>query len=371
MFTLASTRNDTSITLDACRALAAQMVCCGHALAFFGVGAAAKPPYVPHMQVIGVLLFFIMSGFLIAATLFRKSAAPEYGFKQYFIDRFARIYSGLLPALALIVVVDGLVILQTGDPTISRNYDLKTLIANLLMNEGYRGIFPHFMPREAFGSASPLWTLAIEWHIYMFVGAAFFIFVRRGSLYLLIPLLLFFGQTPFRYILGSTYGNGVGTGLFALWLGGAAIYFVLSRWIPPLWASATLLAASTALYAFEVVPDHEYDLATYPALVVAVGSLIAITQRTKIIGRAAVIRTAADYSFTLFLIHHTIMMAVIALMPGAQGWLWFFAVVAASNAAAYAIACQCEMRHKKFAVWIAGLWSREKPEMAIAPKQPR
>ncbi len=338
MFTLASTRNDTSITLDACRALAAQMVCCGHALVFFGVGALARPPHVPYMQVIGVLLFFIMSGFLIAATLFRKSAAPEYGFKQYFIDRFARIYSGLLPALAFIVVVDGLVILQTGDPTISRNYDLKTLIANLLMNEGYRGIFPHFMPREAFGSASPLWTLAIEWHIYMFVGAAFFIFVRRGSLYLLIPLLLFFGQTPVRYILGSTYGNGVGTGLFALWLGGAAIYFVLSRWIPPLWASATLLATSTALYAFKIVPENEYDLATYPALVIVVGSLIAITQRTKIIGRAAVIRTAADCSFTLYLIHHTIMMAVVALVPGAQGWLWFFAVVAASNAAAYAIA---------------------------------
>ena len=119
------------------------------------------------------------------------------------------------------------------------------------------------------------------------------------------------------------------------------------------------------------MPENEYDLATYPALVIVVGSLIAITQRTKIIGRAAVIRTAADCSFTLYLIHHTIMMAVVALVPGAQGWLWFFAVVAASNAAAYAIACLCEMRHKKFAAWIAGLWSPAKPEMATAPKQPR
>jgi peptidoglycan/LPS O-acetylase OafA/YrhL len=371
MFTLASTRNDTSITLDACRALAAQMVCCGHALVFFGVGDAVRPPHIPLMQNIGVLLFFVMSGFLISATLFRKSAAPEYGFKQYFIDRFARIYSGLLPALAFIVVVDGLVIQQSGDPTISRSYDLKTLIANLLMNVGYRGIFPNFMPREAFGSASPLWTLAIEWHIYMFVGAAFFIFIRRGSLYLLIPLLLFFGQTPVRYILGSTHGNGVGTGLFALWLGGAAIYVVLSRYIPPLWASAALLVASTALYAFGIVPGAEYDLATYPALVVVVGSLIAVTQRTAVIGRATAIRIAADYSFTLYLIHHTMMFAVVTLVPGAQGWLWFFAVVAAANAAAYAIACLCEMRHRKFAAWIAVLWSRTKPEMATAPERPR
>jgi peptidoglycan/LPS O-acetylase OafA/YrhL len=46
-----------------------------------------------------VLIFFAMSGFLITATLLHNSAKPDYGFARYFIDRFAHIYSGLLPAL--------------------------------------------------------------------------------------------------------------------------------------------------------------------------------------------------------------------------------------------------------------------------------
>lgn len=73
MLTFNPTKNDTSIALDLLRAVAAQMVCVGHALAFFGVGDWLKPPFVPWMQNIGVLLFFVMSGLLITATLLRNS----------------------------------------------------------------------------------------------------------------------------------------------------------------------------------------------------------------------------------------------------------------------------------------------------------
>ena len=234
MLNLQRNKNDTSIALDLLRAVAAQMVCIGHGLVFFSI---PRPEGMPLIQNVGVLIFFIMSGFLITTTLVNNAKNPDYGFGRYFTDRFARIYSGLLPALAFVIVIDWL----TAAPAIAPYFTPKTLLANIAMLEGYRGVFENVLRWSAFGSASPLWTLGIEWHIYMFVGAAFFIGKRRGAWLLLVPLLLFFGQTPLHFLFGAFQDDGVGRGLFSLWLGGAAIYLFLSRYTPPIWLSCLTL----------------------------------------------------------------------------------------------------------------------------------
>ena len=358
MLSLDRKTNDTSIALDALRAIAAQAVCVGHGFSFFGVADWLRPPRFPFIQNIGVLIFFIMSGFLITATLLRSSAKLDYGFGRYFIDRFARIYSGLLPALALVIIVDGLTIWLVSAPTIARYYDLKTFLANLVMLEGYRGILANRLQWSAFGSDSPLWTLAIEWQIYMFVGAVFFLLKKRGTWLLLVPVALFSGQTALHFLFGAFQGDGVGQGLFALWLGGAVLYLLLTRYVPPLWISIPLSVLAVCAYGYAIVPGHEYDMATYPALVLSVGSLIAISQKTNALRNARVvevIRTAADYSFTLYLIHHTIMFAVVAIFPDARGWIWFCATVLTANLIAYLIARPTEMRHRDFAAWLLNI----------------
>jgi peptidoglycan/LPS O-acetylase OafA/YrhL len=359
--------NDSSITLDFLRALAAQMVCVGHALNFFGVGDALKPPQFPYMQNIGVLLFFVMSGFLITATLVQKSRNPRYYFSNYFIDRFARIYSGLLPALMLIVVVDGVTILVTSDPVVITFYNLKTFVANLAMMEVYRGVSRGMLTWGSFGTAAPLWTLAIEFQIYMFIGALFFIARRRGAYLLLLPILLFFGQTPLHFLFGALQSDGVGTGLFALWLAGGAAYFALSAYIPPRWFSGCALVASLILYAFLVQPGHEHVMLTYPALAVAVTCMIAYTQRTKIIGSnmvARIIRVMAAYSLTLYLIHYTIMYAIVGILK-VTGPVAFFGAVLLANALAIALAIPFEMKHKQFAKWIDEIVFRQKLQVLV------
>jgi peptidoglycan/LPS O-acetylase OafA/YrhL len=134
-FSLDRTKNDTSATLDLMRAVAAQMVCVGHAISFFV--PPWRSPAMPLIQNIGVLLFFILSGFLITYTLIERSKNPAYGFWQFFIERFARIYSGLIPALIFVAAVDAITVHFTGELTIARSYNLKTFGANLLMLEGY------------------------------------------------------------------------------------------------------------------------------------------------------------------------------------------------------------------------------------------
>jgi peptidoglycan/LPS O-acetylase OafA/YrhL len=352
MFSLQRRVNDASIILDLMRAVAAEMVCLGHGLVFFHMPEQWRPPRLPYMQNIGVLLFFVMSGFLITSTLAQNASKTDYGFKRYFIDRFARIYSGLVPALAFIAAVDAATIWFTRDPAILPHANFSTLLANLAMFESHKGIYEHTAWQWApFGSASPLWTLAIEWHIYMFVGAIFFIYRERPS-WMLVALALFFGQTPLHYLFGALQSDGVGTGLFALWLSGAALYLALRRWVPPVWISIPTLVCAASAYCLLLTPGKEYNPVTYPALVLLVGSLIALTQQTQLLGAGKIIRRVAGYSFTLYLIHYTIMAATTTIYPAAAGDLWYWGAVLASNLIAYLIAQPFEMRHRMFADWL-------------------
>jgi peptidoglycan/LPS O-acetylase OafA/YrhL len=316
MFSLDRSKNDTSVTLDLLRAVAAQMVCVGHAISFFT--PQWRPTRLPLIQNVGVLLFFVISGFLITHTLIQRAKDPSYDFRQFFIDRFARIYSGLIPALAFIVIVDGMTIYLTGDSTISRYFTLKTMIANIFMLEGYRGIFPNSLQWSAFGSASPLWTLAIEWQIYIFVASLFFMAIRPRSIPFLIPVALFFGQTPIHFLFGSFQPDGVGQGLFTLWLGGSLVYF-LGRSSPVGFFLAAVIGACGAI-GFIVFTHNstEYDMRNYPLLVAMFFGLVVTTQSSHLLTSAKVkesISFLADYSFSLYLVHHTIMYAIWAIFP--------------------------------------------------------
>jgi peptidoglycan/LPS O-acetylase OafA/YrhL len=345
-------KNDASALLDFLRAAAAQMVCVGHGFVFFHVAEQLRPPYFPFIQNIGVLLFFVMSGFLITATLFKNLEKPGYTFEIYFIDRFARIYSALLPALALAALIDWMTCRAVSLPPNFYQYDtINALIANVFMLEGYRGAFPKALQWAAFGSAAPLWTLAIEWHIYMLVGAVFFLAKRCGSPLLLIPVALFYGQTPLHLLFGAFQTDGVGTGLFSLWLGGSASYLLFRRCVPPLSISVPIFIGAAGVYTAQLTPAREYAIATYPAFVVAIGSLIAISLRTRTIGAPALIKIAANYSFTLYLIHYTILSAI-AVIFDPHGWIWLLAATAVSNLAAYFLARLTEMRHRDLAALI-------------------
>ena len=336
MFSLDRHKNDTSVMLDLLRAVAAQAVCIGHAVNFFMW--QWRPTHFPLMQNVGVLLFFILSGFLIAHTLAQRSDDPSYSFGHFVIDRFARIYSGLLPALAFVLMLDSI---------IGQRDRLLTLFANVLMNEGYRGIFPNALPREAFGSAPQLWTLAVEWHIYLFVGAAFFILKRRGTLWILIPALLFFGQTPVRYIVGGYQRDGIGEGLFSLWLGGALLYFAAGRLKLSRWLALTLTCIGTAAFIQMTTPGAEYNLFAYPCLLCAFFGLVMLTQQINMMAPfAGTIRFFADYSFSLYLSHHTVMYAIATTWPesGAAGLLWSIVL---SNCVGVALAYVGEKHHKQ------------------------
>jgi peptidoglycan/LPS O-acetylase OafA/YrhL len=350
VFSLDKSRNDTSVMLDLLRALAAQMVCVGHAISFFM--SQWRPTRLPLIQNLGVLLFFVISGFLITYTLIERSKDPGYSFLQFVIERFARIYSGLIPALAFIVIVDGVTVYLIDDPIISRYYTLKTLIANLFMLEAYRGIFPNSLQWSAFGSASPLWTLAIEWHIYIFVASLFFMAIRPKSIPFLIPIALFFGQTPIHFLIGAFQPDGVGQGLFTLWLGGSIVYLVARSSVTSVPLAAALGLCGTIGFTASSQTGSEYDMRIYPLLIAAFFGLVVCSQSGRLItslpGMGKSIRFMADYSFSLYLVHHTIMYAMWITLPD-RGPTMVTVAIIASNLVAIGLAEIGEKHHRKIA----------------------
>jgi peptidoglycan/LPS O-acetylase OafA/YrhL len=89
--------------LNLARATGAQLVLIGHAAYYYYGGGALSSGY---LGTIGVLLFFLLSGFLICSGVVQKWDRPDYGLQHYLIDRFCRIFVAYGPALLFVAAVD-------------------------------------------------------------------------------------------------------------------------------------------------------------------------------------------------------------------------------------------------------------------------
>src|SRR5262245_8696030 len=87
--------------LDLLRFFAALLVLCGHArgLLLEGIGNVERPTvfikaiyFLSSLQHEGVVLFFVVSGFLVGGPAWRLIAGGRFDFSRYLINRFARIY---------------------------------------------------------------------------------------------------------------------------------------------------------------------------------------------------------------------------------------------------------------------------------------
>ena len=153
-----------STMLNAMRALAAFSVLLGHAL----VGVVpiswfdGRVPF----QSLAVVVFFWLSGFLIAYQCLSKA---EYSFGEYMIDRFSRIYVLYVPALIISYLIF-VVVLGRVSPT---SWDVVGHLLQL-QHTPFSRMIEGIPPIKTFGGNSVLWTIAIEWWLYVFFGIAFF-----------------------------------------------------------------------------------------------------------------------------------------------------------------------------------------------------
>lgn len=133
-----------------------------------------------------VLLFFVLSGFLVGGRLFDRVVSGDFDWKDYALDRLTRIYIPLLPALALSGVVAWFTQAPAG-PAI--------LLGNVL---GLQQVLA-----TAYGGNDPLWTLAYEIWFYA-LGGALACLVHMRRLTVLAGLVLLTSLAVFS-VLGSSF----------------------------------------------------------------------------------------------------------------------------------------------------------------------
>jgi peptidoglycan/LPS O-acetylase OafA/YrhL len=334
-------KNDASVALDFMRAAAAQIVCVGHALNFSFIGTSTLLPN------FGVVLFFILSGFVIAATLTGKSSNPAYGPIDFGIERFARIYTAYLPALVFIAIAD-YAMAWVGHPLPGDSISLRTLLGNLVLREN----LPGWPSVPTFGSAGQLSSVALEFHIYFLVGAVFFL-VKARSILLCVIVIVLVWKIPASFAVGVP---GTDRALFIVWLAGFAAFYIVAaaEHDRKLWlvALAGLVASSWWWARHRTEVDSE--LANLPALAAAFLSLMIVAKQQHMIPAkaAAVVRFFADYSYSLFLIHLTVVKLIYA-MPIDRGIAIPLAILA-SNVLAIPFALVFEQRYRAVANAIKG-----------------
>lgn len=124
--------NSNSIFLDLIRGVSAQIVVIGHGLSFFEIFPVLQ---VPKMQNIAVLIFFLLSGFLITYSTIRKN---NYSFKNYFLDRFTRIYTAFIPAIIFVFLIDTLnKKINPSDYMFDKAFNLMTFLGNIFMLQDF------------------------------------------------------------------------------------------------------------------------------------------------------------------------------------------------------------------------------------------
>ena len=361
----------TSSMLDLIRALSAQGVLFGHCISFLGIFPWLQPPNAPYMQNLGVVVFFLLSGLLIPYTVVRNKNRGGYSWGHFFIDRFAQIYSGYLPGLIVIFLID---FINISFWPSSYNYynawGVGTFIANIFMlqdnpilvwaSSSSFAVLSWVPSFTSFGSARPLWTIAIEWWIYLFFGWVVLgknILTERPVRFWAVLFLL--ACVPVYNSIG-----GRGNGIIWVWLAGAVIFEALRKaTLPTVWVRYSLPIAGIFILLAGLrfrATRQEYDLILGILIACALYFTIIWSQNTNFkfpVFLQKIIGLAAGCSLTLYLVHYSI---AVLLFPGLDGINPIAAlviVVLLSNLVALLIALPTEMQHKKLALKLRGLFA--------------
>jgi peptidoglycan/LPS O-acetylase OafA/YrhL len=175
MYPLSQSKSDF---LNFVRWIAALVVVIGHADMYLGLFGGGNPAQWSAFGYLGVhahaavIVFFVLSGYVVAYATDLKSSLGRYGFRSYFLDRWSRIYSVLLAAVGFTLALDYVGSMLSpayyNPALIPQDGFFFRLIANLL---GVQGIWGY---RIQLGSNPALWSVGYEFIYYLLFGVLYF-----------------------------------------------------------------------------------------------------------------------------------------------------------------------------------------------------
>ncbi|WP_034331279.1 MULTISPECIES: acyltransferase [unclassified Aminobacter] len=291
------------------RVLATFAVLVGHSAAFFKGLQFTQWPQVPYMQNIAVVLFFALSGYTIAWVVDRTSAAGLSGFGRFIYDRAARLLIPLIPILAGMGLLEALYF--RGEHPLAQYFTVHEFLGNILLLQDIR---PWFIPSpdvHPFGLNRPLWTISLEFWVYVIFGC--FAYATRKAPVAQLAALTAIGAVAVLLIADSALGAR-GAGLPIIWALGMALYHArkgrpnFNGWskgaLLILWAFAASQLFNTALWPERGGYSATYNLLIFGNFSLAMLLLPGITVPTIGIKLAEFF---GRFAYTTYLVHYPIM----------------------------------------------------------------
>lgn len=337
-----------SIFFDLARGLAAQLVLIGHTLSASGHGLKVT------IQDIGVVIFFLISGFLVTYSVLNKS--KSYQFRDYFTDRATRVLVPYFPALVFIFVCGYFF-------NLAGPLDFKTFITNCLLLQDfplyrYLPFVPEF---ERYGTGRPLWSVAMEFWFYM--GFSIIFFWNRLPIWAFIPA----GIGLFVISFGLTVGM-----LPFTWLCGAiiAFYFLKAKKLSTsLTFFIAIISAILIIYRWKIVHGEFYDLALNLLIGIVFLCCVELMHNVSFskiykFNFQTLAKWLGNISYSLYLTHYTVLAIIqsdfyfiprellVIVMANFVGLIFFFAF---------------ECHHKKIAFYIRDKLNNAYPSKPIKP----
>lgn len=326
-----------SFRLDFLRGVAAQFVLIEHILTTSGYHGVFIGSF-------GVVIFFILSGFLIHFTTLSAYHRGIFSLHYYFSRRFFRIFTLYIPMLIICFAIDNVVSAYgfSRPEKVIQNSTIQNLLGSffMLQQNVFSEVASQLLGFEGFrlkpyGSARPFWTVAVEWWIYVFYGFMFALiychqklpslFSLRGFLFCFAAITVLFNAV-----------SGIGHNLSIIWIFGAlvghylyfsgfsvrkeylrAIYFTMAI-LSLLFFSRIVHMMLSPLYLVPIPYDLDGAL-----LCVSFFGLFLIIPRSPfdggILGRLS--KFMGEISYSLYLIHYTILSLLYGL-----GWFASFSI---------------------------------------------
>lgn len=307
-----------------------------------------------------VVIFFVLSGYLIGGSIFRALAQGRWSWGSYATHRLVRLWVVILPGLALCTLCDrvgmhlerapelyGGLSINHMTPNVRTTLTLPTFVGNVFFLQGIR------VPM--YGSDGALWSLANEFWYYVLFPVAIFA-LRRGSAWRRIGFACGFVAVCWFVKLPILIG-------FPIWLLGVLLLRLgpakaddRRRWM--IGAAYTLLVFFLAR--FRPLQNIWGDLVLGIATVVLLRNLLSATAPADPQARwVRWSRFLARGSFTLYVVHTPILVLMASVMVGDGKYVPSLAHIGTALLAlivttllAYALAFVTEFRTDRIRRWV-------------------
>lgn len=275
----------------------------------------------------GVTFFFVLSGFVLT-----WSMRPSLNVSSFYVRRFARIWPAHMVSLLLAIPVFYTLAAEPSHSWV-KTFSLPVLLLSVVLVQGFSR-----NPDILFSGNPAAWTLSCEalfYAVHPFLGKLLRRASRRGALIIAATTLaIAFGYRSATFVGPAGWSDGIPLPFDRIpqfVLGMAIAWAIAQGWRPRVPVTVAWIAFVVILSWLTVGPSAGYGaLSELPArfsnefasvacalLIVAV-SISALRGRRSWLAHPMMIRLG-DWSYAFYLVHATVMYAVLNIIGGPRG----------------------------------------------------